>query len=117
VLVLVRVDHGAVKEQIDVREPAVTAVLAAANKANPKAYAAAKKEGQGNGSWFRDGFAIDVRHDHEGAPALPFKFVVELTSNPKELDSYPAAARLKGTMTGTVGIDGKLGFGPFVVAK
>ncbi|HEV7557023.1 MAG TPA: hypothetical protein VGO00_16265 [Kofleriaceae bacterium] len=117
VLVLVRVDHGAVKDQIDVREAAVTAVLAAANKANPKAYAAAKKEGAGEGSWFRDGFAIDVRQDHEGAPSLPFKIVIELTSNPKELDDYPVAARLKGTMTGTVGVDGKLGFGPFVVAK
>jgi len=116
-LVLVRVDHGAVKDQIDVREAAVTAALAAANKANPKAYAAAKKEGEGNGSWFRDGFAIDVRQDHEGAPSLPFKLVIELTSNPKEIDDYPAAARLKGTMTGTVGVDGKISFGAFVVAK
>jgi len=116
-LVLVRIDHGAVKDQIDVREAAVTAALAAANKANPKAYAAAKKEGEGNGSWFRDGFAIDVHQDHEGPPSLPYKLVIELTSNPKEIDSYPMAARLKGTMTGTLGVDGKFSYGPFVVAK
>jgi len=113
-LVLLEIDHGAVKRQIDVREPAVKAALAAAKKANPKAYAAARKEGEGEGSWFRDGFAIDVHPDHEGPPSLPFKFVIELTSNPKELDSYPVAARLAGTMTGTVDANGELAFGPFV---
>lgn len=116
-LILIRVDHGAVTQQIDVREAAVKAALANAVKANPKAYAAAKKEGEGNGRWFRDGFAIDVR-PADGAPVkLPLKFVVEMTSNPKELDDYPAAARFKASMTGVVGADGKISFGSFVVAK
>src|SRR5262245_29240529 len=44
-LIVIRVEHGAVTQQIDVREAAVKTALANALKANPKAYAAAKKEG------------------------------------------------------------------------
>jgi hypothetical protein len=116
VFVLVKVDGGAVRQQIDVRELGVKAALAAARKANPKAYDAAKAEGKGAGSWYRDGFAIDVRPDGDKL-ALPLKVSVTMTSNPKELDDYPAAARFAGTMAGFVGADGKVGFGALTVAK
>lgn len=117
-LVLVRVERGSgVVTQIDVREAAVARALVNARRANPTAYAAAKAEGRGNGVWFRDGFAIDVRPMNDGPPTLPFKFIVEMTSNPKELDSYPAAARFAASMIGVVGHDGAIAFGTFTVAK
>jgi len=114
VLVLLRVDHASVRQQIDVRERAVERALANARKANPAAYEAAKQEGAGNGAWFRDGFAIDVRPVTDGPPTLPFKFVVDMTSNPKELESYPAPARFAASMIGVVGRDGAITFGQFV---
>lgn len=116
-LVLLRIDHGAVTAQINARELAVQEALRAARQASPKAYAAAKQEGKDEGWWFRDGFAIEVRPEvaETAKIGLPLKLVIEMTSNPKEMDSYPKAARLSGKLTGVVGADGKLTFGKLVV--
>ena len=107
-LVLVRVEHGAVISQIDVRELAVHEVLAEVQRAHPAAAAAAKREGAQAGWWFRDGLAIDVKpagisetNDGRTIPRptkLPLAFDVTYTSNPKGLDSYPAAAVVDGIL-------------------
>lgn len=116
-LVLLRIDHGAVTAQINARELAVQEALRAARQANPKACASAKLEGKDSGSWFRDGFAIEVRPEASETAkiALPLKLVIEMTSNPKAMDSYPKAARFSGKLTGVVGADGKLTFSKLVV--
>lgn len=116
-LVLVRLEHGAVTSQINARELAVAEALRAAKQANPMAYTAAKQEGKDDGSWFRDGFAIEVRPEALETPklALPMKLVIEMTSNPKEMNSYPKAARFSGKLTGVVGADGKLTFSKLAV--
>jgi hypothetical protein len=116
-LVLVRLEHGAVTSQINARELAVAEALRAAKQASPMAYAAARQEGKDNGSWFRDGFAIEVRPEASETTklALPMKLVIEMTSNPKEMDSYPKAARFSGKLTGVVGADGKLTFSKLAV--
>lgn len=116
-LVLLRLEHGAVTSQINARELAVAEALRAAKQANPMAYAAAKQEGKDEGSWFRDGFAIEVRpEDPETTkPALPMKLAIEMTSTPKEMDSYPKAARFSGKLTGVVGADGKITFSKLAI--
>jgi hypothetical protein len=109
---LLRVDRGAVTAQWNLRELAVRHALAAARRAHPAASAAAQREGKGAGAWFRDGLAIDVRPVLADGqrPRLPLALAIALTSNPKELDSYPADARLAGTLSATVGADGALTF-------
>ena len=117
-LVLLRIEHGAVTQQINARELAVQEALRAARQANPMACAAAKQEGKDAGSWFRDGFAIEVRPEttSEAAKvALPLGLVIEMTSNPKDMDDYPKAARFSGTLTGVVGAGGKIAFSKLTV--
>jgi len=130
-LVVLHLENGVVKWQTDVREAAVKQVLEAARKAKPAAYAAAKEQGKRTGSWYRDGFAIEVRPKMSLAgtdladspyvkgpkPALPLQLVIELTSDPKNLDDYPKAAKLEGTMTATLGANGKLTFSKLTLAK
>jgi hypothetical protein len=102
-LVVLTFDHGV--HQFDVREAAVAKALAAMRAARPKVYADVKALGGQMGSWYRDGFAIDVRPANPGKPGLPLAIVIEMTSNPKEMDDVPT---LEGNMTGTVGVDGNL---------
>lgn len=116
-LVLVRVAHGAVTSQIDVRELAVHEVLAEVARTHPSAAAAAKREGAPDGWWFRDGLAIDVKPAGTNVtdagldvprPALPLALEVTFTSNPKQLDSYPAAAEVDGKLALAIDAQGKL---------
>jgi hypothetical protein len=117
-LVLVAVDHGAVASQIDVRELAVHEVLAEVQRSHAAAAAAAKREGAQSGWWFRDGLAIDVKPagitlTNDGATIprptkLPLAFDVTYTSNPKSVDTYPAAAVVDGTLAVAIDEQGKL---------
>lgn len=130
---VVKVAHGAIVEQIDVRAQAVRHTLAALKRARPKMYAIAKHEGEDDGSWFRDGFAIDVKPDRAAlneavyepwledpipppsreataAVALPMTFVIEVTSNTKQRNDYPVAGDLRARGTVTVDATGKLEF-------
>lgn len=118
-VVVVRIENGAVKWQTNVRELGVLRALEAARKANPKAYALAKQQGETSGSWFRDGFAIEVRPEVSGKSksALPLRVSITMTSDPKQLDSYPKAARLAGTMSAVLGADGALTFSKLVITR
>jgi hypothetical protein len=116
VFVLLRLEHGAVVQQVDVRGRAVAAALAAVRAADPKGYAAARRAGKGEGRWFRDGFAIDVRPASDKT-ALPLPIEVSVTSNPKGLDSYPAAAWIEGKMTGVVTAEGQVTLGPLELTR
>jgi hypothetical protein len=116
-LLLVRVEHGAVAAQIDARELAVHEVLADVQQHHASAAAAAKREGKAAGAWFRDGLAIDVRpsgteRGDDGltvpAPSLPLSLDVTYTSNPKQLDTYPKAAQLDGSLALVIDAQGKL---------
>jgi len=117
-LVLVRLDKGKVTSQIDARELAVHEVIAEVHRTHATAAAAAKREGASDGSWFRDGLAIDVKpantHDNDDGtrdvpkPALPLQLDVTYTSNPKQLDTYPAAAQLDGKLALAIDAHGKL---------
>jgi hypothetical protein len=89
---VVRIDNGAVVWQVDVRERVVREVLRALERTAPRAYAIAKRQGQALGSWYRDGFAIDVRPVKP--TAFPLTFEIELTSDPKCHDDYPKAGRI-----------------------
>lgn len=117
--VVISVHRGAVRWQVNVRERAVAAVLAAVRAANPKAAAAAKAHGERYGSWYRDGLTIEVRPaaEHRGKPTLPLGVVIELTSDPKQLDDFPEAARLSGTMSAVLGRTGKLAFSALRLAN
>jgi hypothetical protein len=116
-LLLVHVEHGAVTQQIDARELAVKETLAEVQRMHASAAAAAKRQGNTSGSWFRDGLAIDVKPSgtklgDDGtsvpAPALPLALDVTYTSNPKQLDDFPKPAQLDGTLALAIDAHGKL---------
>jgi len=108
---LVRIAGGKLKA-VDVRLPAVKRVLAAVKRASPAPYAASKRHAKGLGSWFRDGFAVDVRPAGAGALTWPLAFTIDATSDHKCM--YTAAERAGGTMSASLAADGKWTFGAFV---
>ena len=99
--------------QVDVRGPAVKKALASIRKLAPKPYAAAKQNGKGAGTWFRDGFAIDVQPviSSDGVQ-WPLKVSVDITSDPK--CDQPSANRAGGTMQATVEATAKWTFAPLL---
>jgi hypothetical protein len=108
---VVRIARGKLKA-VDVRLPAVKRVLAAVKRASPAPYAASKRHAKGLGSWFRDGFAVDVRPAGAGPLTWRLVFTVDATSDHKCM--YPAAERAGGTMSASLGADGAWTFGAFV---
>jgi hypothetical protein len=114
---VVRIDKGNVVWQVDVRERVVREVLPALERMAPSAYAIAKRQGAGNGSWYRDGFAIDIRPASKAPPTFPLAFEIELTSDPKCLDDYPKAGRIAYRATARLESSGKVVVGPLVRAK
>lgn len=109
---VVRIARGKIVKTLDARPPAIQRVLGAVRRHSPAPYAAAKRHTRGLGSWFRDGFAIDVRPAGTGALTWPLVFTIDVTSDHK--CDRPAAERAGGTMAAT--LDAKLTwtFAPFV---
>lgn len=83
-LTLLRLENGKVRWQVDVLKAAQKAILARTKEAAPTEYAAAKKDNEGSGRAYPEGFSVDVAA--RGAVVLPMKFVVALTSNPKGIE-------------------------------
>ena len=88
-LVLLRLENGKEKWQIDLMKTAQREILARTRKAAPQRYAAAKETNSGNGSAYPDGFTVNVISD-EDKIAFPYHVLVDLTANPKGIDDFPA---------------------------
>jgi hypothetical protein len=101
--VVLTFDHGTV-HQFDIRRVAVPKALAAMRAARPAVFAEIKGRSDRAGSFYNDGFVVDVRPAN-GNASLPLPIVIEINGNPKDMDDVPSLA---GTMTGVVGTDGKL---------
>ena len=102
-LVVLTFAHGAV-HQLDVRRDGVPKALAAMRAARPKVFDEIKAHSDRLGSFYNDGFVVDIRPANTKA-SLPLAIVIEINGNPKDMDDLP---KLAGTMTGVVGTDGKL---------
>lgn len=85
--VLIKIEDGRIAWQTDMLKEAQQAILARTKEAAPKAYAAAKKDNEGSGSAFPEGFSVDV--EANGPVELPLKLEVSLTANPKGIEGKP----------------------------
>ena len=112
---ILRLDHGKVIDMFDGRRPAEDQILAAVHRASPKQYATAKEHGKGDGSWYRDGFAIDVQPRITGEVAWPIRFTIDITSDTK--CSWPKGDLAGGTMTATLDAAQKWTFSRFVAGQ
>lgn len=98
-LVLIRIEDGVSRWQVDLLKVAQQEMLVRTRKANPQQYAAAKKANAGNGSAYPDGFTIDVSAGATGGLRLPLPVRARLTSNPKQIDGIPTVeAQLDGML-------------------
>ena len=95
--------------QTDVRADCVREVLARLRAARPKLYAEVATQNGDWGSWYEDGFAIDVR---PGGDKFPLALAIDVTSNPKHLADEPM---LEASMTATLARDGTLRFGKLAI--
>lgn len=127
-LTLLKIDGDKIMWQLDVLETAQRAILIRTRAAAPRKYAAAKKENQGNGSAFPDGFNINVRVEGDkerGGPkedvkgntiSLPLRVHAELTSNPKQME-WPNEAQLDSELDGVISENGKFTTSRFALRK
>ena len=83
-LVAMKIEEGKVKWQMDVLKTAQKAILARTKKAAAQKYAAAKKQNEGNGSAYPEGFTIEPTI--ADPIALPLKVHVKLSANPKQIE-------------------------------
>ena len=108
-LVLLKLEKGKEKWQLDLLKTAQQAILSRTKNAAPEKYAVAKQANAGNGSAYPDGFTVDVITD-EDKVAFPFHVLADLTANPKQIEGFPA--NLESHLDAAVNEDGK-----FIVKK
>jgi hypothetical protein len=112
-LVLLKIQDGAVKWQIDLLKTAQKAILVRTRKAQPQKYVAAMKENSGSGAYFPDGFTVDVSAGNDADQVtLPLTVHADLTSNCKHINTWPDEAELDAELDATVDRSGH-----FVVNK
>ena len=102
-LVLLKIEQGKVKWQIDVLQAAQQAILTHTKEAVPKRYAAAKKATAGSGSAYPEGFTVDAQAI--GVVKLPLEIDVDLTSNPKIPD--PGIPQIDSHLEGLLNARGR----------
>lgn len=102
-MTLVKIEKEQVVWQIDVLKAAEQEILKATQKAKPKPYAKAKKENEGSGAAYPEGFTVDVKTE-EKALEMPLWVSVILTSNPKGIEGVDT---LEAYLLGTVDESGK----------
>jgi len=116
---VLKIEDGAVKWQTNLLERAQKEILARTKKADPKRYAKKKEE---RGNTYTEGFAIELIFSPEPEPypwspvkfsKLPLKFVVTLTSDPKDADESTVKSELEGQIDG----NGKVTFSHFHLVK
>jgi hypothetical protein len=106
-VILVNLNNGKIARQVDVLGLLQKEILNRTRAARPKDYAAVKLEGAGGGSWFKDGFAIDVVFDAEaGKLRFPVSAHVFLTSDVK--GEGEDEIKLDSRMNAEVGRDGAI---------
>src|SRR5205085_2955922 len=101
-LVLLKFNNGVLEWQTDILAAAQSEMLARAKRAAPKQYAVARAANAGNGSAYPEGFTIAVAA--LGPVSLPLRIQAALTSDPKQIESFP---RLGSQLTGLVDDHGK----------
>lgn len=113
---LIRVQAGKVAWHLDVLKAAQDKMLAATRAAAPKNYAAARRQNEGSGDAFPEGFTISIDVPAAGF-ALPWKGRATLDSNPKSIgeDRWPSAANVGAAMDFVVDADGKITFSNFEI--
>ena len=91
-LVLLKVEQGREKWQLDLLKSAQNAILERTHKATPERYAAAKNASYSVGSAYPDRLTVDVTPDAENnnRVSLPLRVHVDLTANPKHIENFPA---------------------------
>ena len=109
-LVLLKIENGHVTWQRDLLGLNQKEILGRTRKAAPAKYAAGKNQNRGNGSAYPDGFTISVsiNGDPDAPLQLPLNIHVQLESNPKAIEGYPANADVTSEMQTTVDADGNL---------
>ena len=107
-LVLLKLQKGAVKWQLDLLKTGQQAILTRTQQARPKQYLAEKKKNKGNGSAYPDGFTVDVAAEsNEGTPlSFPLVVHVYLTSNPKGIEDR-TRTELNARLDAVVDMEGK----------
>ena len=111
VLMLLRV--GATRlGQLDIRRILVDRIEREVRRRHPKELVAARAIGHVDSLSFDSRLTITVR-PKPGPLSLPLELAVEVTSDPQNLPNYPAAARISGKLTATLGTDGSVTTGPF----
>lgn len=113
--ILIKLEDGKIKWQVDVLNLLQQEMLKRTRAATPKKYADVKKENADDGSWFRDGFAVDcVLDSKEGPMKFPLLFHIFLTSNPK---GFEYATNVDSRMTVEVNKDGMIKVDDFHLGK
>jgi hypothetical protein len=104
-LVLLKIENGEVRWQLDLLKTAQHAVLLRTRKAAPEQYGICKKHNAGDGSAFPEGFTVDVTTDGEdtNTVSLPLGVHADLTANPKQIEGDP---NLDSHLDGVVTPDG-----------
>jgi hypothetical protein len=106
-LVLLKLEAGKEKWQLDLLKTAQEAILQRTRKATPEKYMAAKNANAGNGSAYPEGFTVDVTTEGENSKSvsLPLRVHIDLTANPKQIEDFPA--NLESYLDAVVTEDGK----------
>jgi HEPN domain-containing protein len=103
-LVLLKLENGKQKWQIDLMKTAQREILARTKEAAPRQYTAASEANSRHGSAYPDGFTVDV-FSEEGTIAFPCRIFADLTANPKKIANFPA--NLESHLDAVVTEDGK----------
>jgi hypothetical protein len=108
-LVLLKIKSDRALWQVSVLDVAQRAILKRTKKASPGKYRAAVRENRGSGGAFPEGFTVNVTVNIEpGKPlSFPLKVTASLTSNPKQIESYPKSAEVDSELNGIVTSSGK----------
>ena len=107
-LVLVKLENGKEKWQLDLLKASQNAILERTRKTAPNRYVAAKEANAGNGSAYPDGFTVFVTTDGENSNriSLPLSVHIDLTANPKQIEDFPT--NLDSYLDAVVTKDGRL---------
>jgi len=113
---LVCLDGGEIKWELDVLAVLQRAILSRTEAINPRKFLAAKKANWGDGSAYPEKFTVDSKaHGANDKPLIfPVRLSVYLTSNPKGADSVP---QIDSYMDATLNQDGSMIFSNFHSGK